>query len=155
MPDAPILRRRSFTLSAEDLRDLPEGVPEAIRNGLGPVLDRAADLVTAELLAGRIDADQALESYRVIRIKADVMGDKPIGWSCALSRAPKSSFWLPLNDSMRPDFKPLLDSHLSQGFPVPESAANTIYSVMHTAWLELSNHQKMALAKLAARPDRD
>lgn len=113
-------------------------------------LARAADLVAADLVAGRLNmGDHKPSNFERVRISQDIVSAKTYSWGAALTGAPRSSFWLPLQD--RGIRKQEISVHLALAARMAEEELDTSRVALEFTALckDLSNHQLIALRALA------
>jgi len=114
-------------------------------------LARAADLVGADLVADRLDmGDHKLSNFKRVRISMTITSVKSYSWGAALTGAPRSGFWLPLQD--RGIRKQQISAHLDLAACMAAEDLDTPRATLQFTALctDLSNHQLIALRAITA-----
>jgi hypothetical protein len=108
-----------------------------------------ADLVAADVFAGRIDLNgYAPSHFTQVRIGMSNARSGVYTWNACLCLAPKSPFWMPLED--RGLFKKPIRPHLERASEIAAlEIAKPRVELEYSAWIrDLSNHQLLALRQV-------
>lgn len=112
-------------------------------------LAAVADLVVADVFAGRLDLDSYDPThFTQVRIAMSNAQSGVYTWSVCLCHAPTSPFWMPLED--RGLFKKPIRPHLERASTIAAlEIAKPRVELEYSAWInDLSNHQLLALRQV-------
>lgn len=145
-----ILTPRIFRVDGEAQTDSASSA--WVASGTHHHLARAADLVAADLFSGRLNlGGRSTEGFQRVRISQEIASARTYSWGAAITDAPRTTFWLPLQE--RGLYKPAICEHLARAARMAAEVLGKprVDLEFVATFGTLSNHQLMALKDLSAK----